>query len=63
MSKKKEKLTCRPCKEENNWEIESPTGQVLKRHYPTKAECVRAGKEFAQEFGYELVVEDKKKNK
>ena len=59
MAKSSNKVTCRPCKEQNNWEIESPTGKVLTKHYNTKSECVKAGKAYAQEFGYELVVEEK----
>ncbi len=58
MQEKKKKVTCRPCKEEDNWEIETPNGKVLKQHYKTKSECVRAGKELAQEYGYELCVEN-----
>lgn len=62
MRKSNYKVTCRPCKEENNWEIEVPTGKVLSKHYPTKSECVKAARAYAQEYGYELVVEDKKSN-
>lgn len=28
--KSKMKVTCRPCKEKDNWEIETPDGEVLK---------------------------------
>lgn len=58
MDYKKSKVTCRPCKEQHNWEIETPDGEVLNRHYATKEACVRAGKEYAQEYGCELCVED-----
>ena len=62
MRKINNKVTCRPCKEKNDWEIEA-NGQVLKRHYNTKTDCVRAGRNYAQEFGYELIVENKNNNK
>lgn len=52
------KVTCRPCKEENNWEIEAPNGKVLKKHYATKEACVKAGKQYAQECGAELYICD-----
>lgn len=54
----KNKVTCRPCKEQNNWEIEDENGNVLNKHYQTKAECVQAGKKMANECGAELCVED-----
>ena len=47
----KTKVTCRPCKEENNWEIEAPNGKVLSKHYNTKSECVKAGRQYAAECG------------
>lgn len=50
------KITCRPCKEENNWEIENENGVVLEKHYATKAACVKAGKKLAEECGCELCV-------
>lgn len=46
----------------NYWEIEVPTGKVLSKHYQTKSECVKAARAYAQEYGYELVVEDKTSN-
>ena len=52
------KVTCRPCKEEHNWEIETPDGQVLPHHYQTKRDCVCAGRELAEEYGCELDVQD-----
>ena len=52
------KVTCRPCKEEDNWEIEVPNGKVLKKHYATKSECIKAGKELAHEYGCELYICD-----
>lgn len=54
----KNKVTCRPCKEQNNWEIEDANGVVLKKHYQTKDACVNAGEKLAEECGCELCVED-----
>lgn len=54
----KTKVVCRPCKEENNWEIQAPNGVTLKKHYNTKAECVKAGREYAEECGASLYIED-----
>lgn len=54
----KNKVTCRPCKEQNNWEIEDQNGVVQTKHYQTKSECVSAGRRMAQESGCELCVED-----
>lgn len=62
--KTSKKVTCRPCKEENNWEVETPGGKVLPNHFSTKAEAVRVGKKYAQEAGAELEVLNKtQKNK
>lgn len=52
------RVVCRPCKEENNWEIQAPNGKVLQKHYQTKGECVKAGRKYAQECGASLYVED-----
>ena len=52
----KKKITCRPCKEQNNWEIEDQNGIVLNKHYQTKKECVCAGMELAEECDCELCV-------
>ena len=52
----KNKITCRPCKEQNNWEIEDQTGKVLDKHYSTRKECVTAGNKMAEECGCELYV-------
>lgn len=54
----KKKITCRPCKEQNNWEIEDECGVVQKKHYQTKSECVCAAEKMAKECGLELCVED-----
>ncbi len=54
----KNKITCRPCKEQNNWEIEDCNGVVLKKHYSTKEACVNAGRKLANECGCSLCVED-----
>jgi hypothetical protein len=59
MNKNNKKVVCRPCKEENNWEIQAPDGHVYQKHYQTKAECVKQARKYAQEFACELVVEDK----
>lgn len=56
--KNKNKVTCRPCKEEKNWEIEGPDGKVYAKHYQTKAECVKAGRQYAAEFGCDLQIEN-----
>ena len=62
--KTSKKVTCRPCKEENNWEVETPGGKVLPNHFSTKAEAVRVGNKNAQEAGAELEVLNKtQKNK
>lgn len=57
--KSQKKVVCRPCKEENNWEIETPGGKVLPNHFDTKAEAVRVGKKYAMEAGAELEVLNK----
>lgn len=54
----KRKLTCRPCKERNDWEIETPDGEVLNKHYNTKSECLRAAHNMAEEYGYEVEVQE-----
>ena len=54
-----QKVVCRPCKEENNWEIMEPNGHVQAKHYQNKTEAVKHARQYAQEFGYELVVEEK----
>ena len=54
----KKTITCRPCKEQNNWEIENQYGTVLEKNYNTKSECVKAGQRMAAEFGAELIVSD-----
>ncbi len=54
----KKTITCRPCKEQNNWEIEDQHGQVLEKHYSTKSACVCAGEKLAEEYGCELCVCD-----
>lgn len=58
MKKNKNNVVCRPCKEENNWEIVDPNGHVYSKHYQTKSECVRQARKYAEEFGCELVVEE-----
>ena len=58
----KKTITCRPCKEQNNWEIENQYGVVEQKHYSTKEECVKAGRKIAAECGAELDVCDKAKN-
>lgn len=58
MRELEKKVTCRPCKEQNNWEIEDENGVVLKKHYQTKEECVCAGEKLACECGCELCVEN-----
>lgn len=59
MKNTQKKVTCRPCKEENNWEIETPGGKVLPNHFSTKAEAVRVGKKYAMEAGAELEILNK----
>ena len=54
----KKTITCRPCKEQNNWEIENQYGVDLDKHYNTKSECVKAGQKMAAECGAELTVND-----
>ncbi|MDE6584098.1 MAG: DUF2188 domain-containing protein [Anaeroplasmataceae bacterium] len=54
----KDKITCRPCKEQDNWEIEDQYGEVLEQHYSTKESCVKAGERLATECGCELCVCD-----
>lgn len=54
----KKKITCRPCKEQNNWEIEDQNGKVLNKHYTTKQSCVKAAEKMANECGCELNVCD-----
>ena len=60
--KNQKKVVFRPCKEENTWEIMEPSGHVQTKHYQTKSECVRKGRQVAEEFGCELVVEEKTQN-
>ncbi len=55
---KNKNVTCRPCKEQNNWEIKQPNGQVSKTHYYSKQACVAAGRKMAEEYSCELIVND-----
>ena len=50
--------SCRPCKEQNNWEIKDQNGNVLNEHYETKEACVCAGKKLATECDCGLTVCD-----
>lgn len=52
----KRKVTCRHCQEKNNWEIETPNGEVLEKHYPNKEECLKAGLRYAEECGCDLCI-------
>ena len=54
----KNTITCRHCKEQNNWEIENQYGVVLEKHYATKEACVRAGKKLAEDCNCDLKVCD-----
>lgn len=54
----KKTITCRPCKEQNNWEIKDQNGKVLNEHYDTKEACLCAGKKLATECGCDLTVCD-----
>ncbi|MDY2888900.1 MAG: DUF2188 domain-containing protein [Candidatus Caccosoma sp.] len=56
---RKQKVICRPCAEQNNWEIQAPDGHVYSKHYQTKQECVKQGRKYAEEFACDLVIEDK----
>ncbi len=58
----KKTIACRPCKDQNNWEIEDQTGSVLSKHYGTKEACVKAGQKLANETNCELNVCDEPKN-
>ncbi len=58
--KSKEKVVCRPCKEQDNWEIQTPNGKVQSKHYSTKQECMKAARKMAEEYACDLVVEDLK---
>ena len=58
----KTRVICRPCKEENNWEIVAPNGRVLEKHYDSKANCVKAARKYAFEHGSELFVMDTDSN-
>lgn len=55
----KNTVICRPCKEENNWEIVDPNGDVMKQHYSTRREAVSAARKVAGEYSAELSVENK----
>lgn len=57
----KKVITCRPCKEQNNWEIENQYGVVLNKHYTTKEACVKAGEELAKTNNCTLNVCDQPK--
>ena len=59
MKHNKKNVVCRPCKEENNWEIVDPNGHVYSKHYQNKSDCVKQARKYAEEFGCELVVEEK----
>ena len=54
----KKTITCRPCKEKNNWERKDQNGNVLNEHYETKEACVCAGKKLATECGCGLTLCD-----
>lgn len=58
--KMKKTITCRPCKEEPNWEIEDQYGVVLDTHYAKKEDCVKEGKKLAKKCGCNLTVTDQK---
>lgn len=51
-------ITCRPCKEQNNWEIEDQNGNVLSKHYQTKDACVLEARKLANECGATLCIEN-----
>ena len=36
-------LVCRPCAEQNNWEIQMLNGEVNPKHFPTQKECEQEG--------------------
>ena len=56
----KQSITCRQCKENpSTWEIEDQNGQVQQKHYKTKQECVKAANQMCEEYGLDLIVEDK----
>ena len=40
------KITCRPCKEKNNWEIENEFGVVLEKHYKQKMLVLKQAKNW-----------------
>ena len=58
--KSTEQVICRPCKEQDNWELQDPNGNVQTKHYRTKAECMKAGRKMAEEYSCDLVIEDLK---
>ena len=58
--KSNEQVICRPCKEQDNWELQDPNGNVQTKHYKTKAECMKAGRKMAEEYSCDLVIEDLK---
>ena len=58
----KKTITCRPCKEQNNWEIENQYGVVLETHYATKDACVAAGQKLANQSDCSLKVCDSYSN-
>ena len=54
MQNRNRQFTCRPCKEQSNWEIENPEGEVMERHYPTRQQCLEAALRYAEEYGCDL---------
>ena len=43
-------LVCRPCAEQNNWEIQMLNGEVNPKHFPTQKECEQEAAKLCQEY-------------
>lgn len=54
-------ITCRPCKEQPNWEIEDQYGVVLDTHYAKKEDCIKEGRRLAKECGCKLTITNETK--
>ena len=59
MTNTNKSLVCRPCAEQNNWEIQMLNGEVNPKHFPTQKECEQEAAKLCEEYGCDYVVEEK----
>jgi hypothetical protein len=57
--KNKKNVICRPCAEKtSSWEIVLPNGEVAKKHYKSKSECMQAGSLLQEEYACDLIIQE-----